>query len=232
MGSSKGSSHHSNHVSGRYNPLKKHLILLLALVDLAAGAATAAADGQGMQGLGQRLVRRNFLRFGKRSGSGPASPAAGPGPMLIMPSDPLASRHLSAVSKRKADEGEGEQYEASVMSGQHPHKSNTRSFLRFGKRADNFLRFGKSSMHEAAPDYQYQLYYGPDWPAVAEQGSADWESRLLSMLSRLNQGDDDQDEAEGPDHQENYKLRHQQEQLFNQIAEKKANDFLRFGRDI
>ena len=69
---------------------------------------------------------------------------------------------------------------------------------------------------------------------MAEQGSADWESRLLRMLSGLNQGDDDQDEEEavGPDYQENYKLRHQQEQLFNQIAEKKANDFLRFGRDI
>ena len=100
----------------------------------------------GFQGLGQRLVRRNFLRFGKRSG--PASPAAGPGPMMIMhPGWPQVKR---AQVKRKAsgEQGEGEQYEASVMSGQHPHKSNTRSFLRFGKRADNFLRFGKSSMAE------------------------------------------------------------------------------------
>ena len=39
------------------------------------------------------------------------------------------------------DVGEGEQFEASVMSGQHPHKSNTRSFLRFGKRAADYLRF-------------------------------------------------------------------------------------------
>jgi len=226
MGSSKGSPP-SNHVSER-SQLKKHLILVLALVVLAAGAANATADAEAMQGLGQRLVRRNFLRFGKRSG-----PAMNP---VIMMSGPVAEPPQPTPVKRKAaDEGEGEQYETSVMSGQHPHKSNTRSFLRFGKRADNFLRFGKSSMHETSPDdQQYQIYYGPAWGAAGtgEQGSGDWESRLLRMLSRLNQGDGD-DNADGPDYQtENYKLRHQQEQLFNQIAEKKANDFLRFGRQI
>ena len=69
--------------------------------------------------------------------------------MIMHPGWPQVKR---AQVKRKAsgEQGEGEQYEASVMSGQHPHKSNTRSFLRFGKRADNFLRFGKSSMHEVS----------------------------------------------------------------------------------
>ena len=67
--------------------------------------------------------------------------------------------NVKRSSAPHVESGEGEKYEASVMNGQHPHKSNTRSFLRFGKRRDNFLRFGRSPMHEVSAKYcQLELY--------------------------------------------------------------------------
>ena len=90
-------------------------------------------------------------------------------------------------------------------------------------------------MFQVLQDYAPFVYPGsvtPYYPSqLSEQDEGDsWESRLLKMLSRINQGDveDDDDYPQGPE--PDTKLRHQQEQLFNQYAEKKANDFLRFGR--
>ena len=91
-------------------------------------------------------------------------------------------------------------------------------------------------MFQVLQDYSPFVYSGsvtPYYPSqlLSEQDEGDsWESRLLKMLSRINQGDveDDDDYPQGPE--PDTKLRHQQEQLFNQYAEKKANDFLRFGR--
>jgi len=69
----------------------------------------------------QRLVRRNFLRFGKRSAA---------------PDESLAPGEESA--------GMEEHFSGVSPSNAGVHKSFTRSFLRFGKRrSDNFLRFGK-----------------------------------------------------------------------------------------
>jgi len=240
--------------------------VVLALAFVAASTAAAQFTPDNGMSFNQRLVRRNFLRFGKRSGSPPAA---------------------------SGDVGEGEQFEASVMSGQHPHKSNTRSFLRFGKRAadylrfgkrsadylrfgkraadylrfgkrgadylrfgkkaDNFLRFGKSQDFlrfgksldkEAGPPIDQALIDPSDMsksqPLADERDasnaeSIDWDNRLLTLLSRLNQGgiSDEDDDLKENNYQApavNNMIRHQQEQLFNKIAEKKANDFLRFGK--
>jgi hypothetical protein len=81
--------------------------------------------------LPQRLVRRNFLRFGKRSAAS-------------VPSD-----------EEDLKSGLGEVFEHMSMANQ-AHKSSPRSFLRFGrsssskspKRSDNFLRFGKRSSED------------------------------------------------------------------------------------
>ena len=83
-------------------------------------------------------------------------------------------------------------------------------------------------MFQVVQDYSPFVYY-PSQLSEQDEGDS-WESRLLKMLSRINQGDveDDDDSPQGPE--PDTKLRHQQEQLFNQYAEKKANDFLRFGR--
>ncbi len=94
--------------------------------------------------LPQRLVRRNFLRFGKRADSGTSAENAA---------------HTS---------GEDEVFESTVMASPM-HKSSPRSFLRFGRssgksgnsyrngylksrRSDNFLRFGKRGIPDPA-DY-------------------------------------------------------------------------------
>jgi len=236
--------------------------VVLALAFVAASTAAAQFTPDNGMSFNQRLVRRNFLRFGKRSGSPPAA---------------------------SGDVGEGEQFEASVMSGQHPHKSNTRSFLRFGKRAADYLRFGKRSADylrfgKRAADYLRFGKRGADYLRFGKKAdnflrfgksqdflrfgksldkeayppldqaiidpnlsksvdeerdtsnaeSIDWDNRLLTLLSRLNQGgvSDEDDDLKENTYQApavNNMIRHQQEQLFNKIAEKKAQDFLRFG---
>jgi len=73
------------------------------------------AEAQDSDSTEPRLVRRNFLRFGKRS-------------------DPDQVTWM----KRESENGPGEIYE-NTMVGIHPHRSSPRSFLRFGKRSPSFL---------------------------------------------------------------------------------------------
>jgi hypothetical protein len=82
----------------------------LATDDFDPGTA-GNSESQDTDGTEPRLVRRNFLRFGKRS-------------------DPEAG----AWMKRESENGPGEIYESTVV-GLHPHRSSPRSFLRFGKRS-------------------------------------------------------------------------------------------------
>lgn len=74
-------------------------------------ATAGHSESQDSDGPEPRLVRRNFLRFGKRSDPEP-------GPWM----------------KRESENGPGEIYESTVV-GLHPHRSSPRSFLRFGKRS-------------------------------------------------------------------------------------------------
>jgi len=166
------------------------VLTLSACVSSAEEDGSAGPQGDKLRQLGQRLVRRNFLRFGKRSGS------------------PPATEDESQLRQQLQQAGPGEQYELMLMSGKHPHKSKTRSFLRFGKRAENFLRFGKAN--------SMMQYAGkPPQPMLAEPAAyvgaagGDWEQKLLAMLSRLDREEDDE---EG-----------------QQQYAKKSNDFLRFG---
>ena len=133
-----------------HSALNLKVIASLALLVI----VSAGADQQDrLQELGQRLVRRNFLRFGKRSNISPDA------------TFPMKKDEPPAAQQQA---GPGEQYELMLMAGKHPHKSSTRSFLRFGKRADNFLRFGKS---------------------LEQPG--DWEQRLVALLNRLDKDDDE-----------------------------------------
>ncbi len=78
----------------------------------------------------QQLVRRNFLRFGKRS----------------VPEDDSEDVFDSGTESDPSKE----MYQTIVESGNPAgiHESSPRSFLRFGRSgggSDNFLRFGKRS---------------------------------------------------------------------------------------
>lgn len=74
------------------------------------------ADAETQEATSPRLVRRNFLRFGKRSVSNDDHD------------------HGLSWGKRESDNGPGEVFEQTVV-GVHPHRSAPRSFLRFGKRS-------------------------------------------------------------------------------------------------
>jgi len=152
---------------------------------------------------GQRLVRRNFLRFGKRSG-----------PDALTRDDDDDEDDYSfgnyKLMKRQdpAPTGPGEQYTAMLMSKNKPHSTSARSFLRFGRsglsptqsmsaskrRADNFLRFGKR-----IPDDHRE-----------EQLLGRYKKFLLLMLAKVAEEEDEL-------------LRQRQ------VMDKKSSDFLRFG---
>ena len=139
-------------------------------------ATAGNSEAQDPENPEPRLVRRNFLRFGKRS-------------------DPESG----ASMKRESDNGPGEIYESTIL-GLHPHRSSPRSFLRFGKRssfsrpesvialnrddfadddeipftaeeleemlkmkrADNFLRFGKRYLPKDLKDRMAMLGVSED----------------------------------------------------------------------
>ena len=157
--------------------------------------------------LGQRLVRRNFLRFGKRSSPGDAIQDAADNAEGYFDDTTLSKRNNPAPT---GPGGPGELYEAMLM-GKQPHSTSARSFLRFGKRnlyptqsmtadvpskrrADNFLRFGKSIQDDHR----------------AEQLLGRWKNFLLVMLDKVVEEEDD--------------LLHKR-----QLMDKKSSDFLRFG---
>jgi len=157
--------------------------LFVALAIFALGEGTTEKDqlatqDQNINVLGQRLVRRNFLRFGKRSGSDLTS------------SGDDDDDYNYDVMKREGPTptGPGERYEA-ILMGKQPHSASARSFLRFGRsgllqptqsgasskrRADNFLRFGKR-----IPAEQKE-----------EQLLARWKKFLLVMLAKVAEEED------------------------------------------
>ena len=135
------------------------LIAITSLCECTTEQDQLATQQDRLNVLGQRLVRRNFLRFGKRSGGG----------AILHDDDENYYFPDTKLNKREdapPPTGPGELYEAMLM-GKQPHSTSARSFLRFGKRdpyptqsmissqqaalaaaakrrADNFLRFGKS----------------------------------------------------------------------------------------
>jgi len=152
----------------------------------------------------QHLVRRSFLRFGKRSN--PALSNANDDDdddyySLLLPHKPMKRADDPAPT------GPGEQYAAMLM-GKQPHSTSARSFLRFGRsglsptqsmasskrRADNFLRFGKR-----VPDDHRE-----------EQMLGRWKKFLLVMLAKVAEEEEE--------------LLHSR-----QVMDKKSSDFLRFG---
>lgn len=101
--------------------LSKALVILAALLASCLVSRAEADNDDSDPSLPLRLVRRNFLRFGKRSHFGDDEPS---------------------------HSGSGEIFEQMSMVNS-AHKSSPRSFLRFG-RSDNFLRFGKKSDADVA----------------------------------------------------------------------------------
>lgn len=181
------------------------LFVLLAITSLCECTTeqdqTATQEQKQFNALGQRLVRRNFLRFGKRSH----------GPVIQGLDDDDEDYYLGNKKMDKrgdpAPTGPGELYEAMLM-GKQPHSTSARSFLRFGKRglyptqsmaaskrrADNFLRFGKSVDDENR----------------VEDLIGQWKKFLLIQLAKA------QDEEDALLHN-------------RQVLDKKSSDFLRFG---
>ena len=84
---------------------------LAAADDFDPNTAVGNSEQQDLENPEPRLVRRNFLRFGKRS-------------------DPESGTWM----KRESENGPGELFESTIV-GLHPHRSSPRSFLRFGKRS-------------------------------------------------------------------------------------------------
>ena len=197
-------------VTYKISPYGKSQFVVVLLVLLAISSlceCTTEEDQPATQqkqfnALGQRLVRRNFLRFGKRSGTGPIIRDGDDDEGIYFGGDKINKRGDSP-----APTGPGELYEAMLM-GKQPHSTSARSFLRFGKRvpfptqsmgaekrrADNFLRFGKS----IGEDHTVEDLLGR------------WKKFLLIMLAKVAEEED--------------ALLHN-----GRFIEKKASDFLRFG---
>jgi len=100
-----------------------------------AGTAGVVQGGEASTGNGntfvlpQRLVRREFLRFGKRSGE-------------------LQDETLGIENEPNIEglsEGMSEIYDGNSLQDDIVHEAKQRSFLRFGKRSENYLRFGKKA---------------------------------------------------------------------------------------
>merc|ERR1712021_66904 len=114
--------------------LYSSLNLYLAMV--VAGTAGVVKGGEASTGNGntfalpQRLVRREFLRFGKRSGEQEEE-------TLGMESEPNFEG-LPEV-------GMSEIYDGNSLQDDIAHEAKQRSFLRFGKRSENYIRFGKKA---------------------------------------------------------------------------------------
>merc|ERR1712083_991940 len=102
-----------------YTTLNLFLAVVVGTTLVHGEYGSADSDDKEQYVLPQRLVRREFLCFGKRS-------------------DPPA--------EDEGQEGMDEIYNESDMNlndEEGVHEANPRSFLRFGKRSENYLRFGK-----------------------------------------------------------------------------------------
>ena len=200
------SSHTNNNYKNEKSKLIFALIVFLALSSLCECTSEKdqlATQQKQLNPFQQHLVRRSFLRFGKRSG-----------PDLSSSNDDgdedyysLGNYKLMKRGDDPAPTGPGERYEAMLM-GKQPHSTSARSFLRFGRsgisptqsidsskrRADNFLRFGKRIPNDLRE----------------EQMLGRWKQFLLVMLAKVAE--------------------EEEELLHNrQVMEKKSSDFLRFG---
>ena len=198
----------SLHKSNNFTNESKLLVALvvfiatLSLCECASENDQLATQQKQLNPFQQHLVRRSFLRFGKRSD-----------PNLLGSNDDDNEDYYSLGNYKliKRDDpaptGPGERYEAMLM-GKQPHSTSARSFLRFGRsglaptqsmsamkrRADNFLRFGKR-----IPDDHRE-----------EQMLGRWKKFLLVMLAKVAEEEDE--------------LLHDR-----QVMDKKSSDFLRFG---
>merc|ERR1711997_416684 len=109
------------------------LNLLLAFVVVVATTSSVYGEPNGGNSeylLPQRLVRRGFLRFGKRSHLENSLPA----------------EVNEAIADQENTKGMNEIYDDSNLidsDDEGIHVASPRSFLRFGKRSENYLRFGK-----------------------------------------------------------------------------------------
>lgn len=188
------------------NVASKILVALVAFLAISSvSEATSEKDQLATQQkqlnpFQQHLVRRSFLRFGKRSGLDTS---------FDYNDEDYNNLGNYKLIKREdpSPTGPGEQYAAMIM-GKQPHSTSARSFLRFGRsglaptqsvdaskrRADNFLRFGKR-----IPDDHRE-----------EQMLGRWKKFLLVMLAKVAEEED--------------ALLHDR-----QVMDKKSSDFLRFG---
>merc|ERR1712183_18062 len=100
-----------------------------------AGTAGGVQGGEATTGNGntfvlpQRLVRREFLRFGKRSGE-------------------LQDETLGIENEPNIEglsEGMSEIYDGNSLQDDIVHEAKQRSFLWFGKRSEDYMRFGKKA---------------------------------------------------------------------------------------
>lgn len=113
--------------------LYSSLNLFLAMV--VASTAGVVQGGEASTGNGnklvlpQRLVRREFLRFGKRSGE--------------LEEEALGIENEPNI--QGLSEGMSEIYDGNSLQDDIVHEAKQRSFLRFGKRSENYLRFGKKA---------------------------------------------------------------------------------------
>lgn len=198
------SSHKNNINKNEKSKLLVALVVffaLSALCECTSEKDQLATQQKQLNPFQQHLVRRSFLRFGKRSG-----------PDLSSSNDEedyysLGNYKLMKRGDAPAPTGPGERMEAMIM-GKQPHSTSARSFLRFGRsglsptqaidstkrRADNFLRFGKRVPEDLRE----------------EQMLGRWKQFLLVMLAKVAE--------------------EEEELLHNrQVMEKKSSDFLRFG---
>jgi len=200
--SKQAALHRNNHFTNITSKLLVALVVFLAISSVCEGTSEKdqlATQQKQLNPFQQHLVRRSFLRFGKRSGSDSS----------FDDDDDYVNLGNYKLMKREdpAPTGPGEQYAAMIM-GKQPHSTSARSFLRFGRsglaptqsmdaskrRADNFLRFGKR-----VPDDHRE-----------EQLLGRWKKFLLVMLAKVAEEED--------------ALLNQR-----QVMDKKSSDFLRFG---
>merc|ERR1712156_8171 len=112
------------------------LNLFLAVVVVATSSVHGEPNGGNSEYLlPQRLVRRGFLRFGKRSDL----------------ENSLPEVNNQAIIDQENTKGMNEIYDESNLIDSDEegiHVASPRSFLRFGKRSENYLRFGKRNNYD------------------------------------------------------------------------------------
>jgi len=118
-----------------YAALNLFLALVVGTTLVHGEYGSANSDDKDQYVLPQRLVRREFLRFGKRSGEQEEE-------TLGMESEP---------NFEGLPEGMSEIYDGNSLQDDIVHEAKQRSFLRFGKRSENYIRFGKKADFDHQP---------------------------------------------------------------------------------